>query len=289
MKHIKFSIKRHKISLMLILSFLFCFNKTNGQSSQYKENIEIGVLGGTSYYLGDLNTKHFSELTPMGSLVYRKNIDRRITYKGSALFTSIKADERNSNDTIASDRGLHFNTPIYEISGQLEFNFKPYDPGHPLYKWTPFVYTGLSMLYFNPTAENKNGEWVDLQPLGTEGQGTSAFPERDKYSLVQFAIPMGGGVKIAVNEFFTFMIEYGVKKTFTDYLDDVSTTYPGKNIGAVNPYPIGMSNAAIEMSDPNGTHVLEDQRGDPEKNDWFAFTGITLSFRINNNSMDCDY
>ena len=83
------------------------------------------------------------------------------------MFLNIKSDERDSDDTIALDRGLHFKSPIYEISGQLEFNFLPYQPGNPLYTWTPFIYTGLSIFNFNPKAENQNGEWVNLQELGT--------------------------------------------------------------------------------------------------------------------------
>ena len=56
---------------------------------------------------------------------------------------------------------LHFKSNIYELSGQLEFNFLPYESGNPLYTWTPFVYTGISLFHFNPKAENKNGEWVE--------------------------------------------------------------------------------------------------------------------------------
>ena len=56
------------------------------------------------------------------------------------------------------------------------------------------------------------GECVDLQELGTEGQGTTLFPDRDKYSLIQYAIAMGGGFKIAVNPSFNIILEYGAEK-----------------------------------------------------------------------------
>ena len=68
----------------------------------------------------------------------------------------------------------------------MEFNFLPFQPGNPLYTWTPYVYSGISIFHFNPQAENKNGEWVNLQELGTEGQGTTFFPEKEKYSLIQY-------------------------------------------------------------------------------------------------------
>ena len=127
-----------------------------------------------------------------------------------------------------------------------------------------------------------------MQELGTEGQGTTAFPNRDEYSLIQFAIPMGGGIKIAVSESFNIVLEYGARKTFTDYLDDVSTTFVGSSPGLPSSdYPIEMSVEAQEMSDPLGTHSNQMERGDPDNNDWYSFLGITLSFKLNNNTKGC--
>ena len=274
---------KHRIKSLFIVAFAFSLS-TNAQ--QFKPNTEIGILLGTSYYLGDLNTVHFNQPSPAAGLILRKNIDRRFTYKAEIMYLNIKSDERNSKDTIAKDRGLHFKSPIYEFSGQIEFNFLPYDPGNPLYTWTPFVYTGISLFNFNPKAEyDATGEWLDLQPLGTEGQGTSTTfngGTREKYSLIQYAIAMGSGVKIAVNPSFNIILEYGLRKTFTDYLDDVSTTYPG---GGLN----DMTDQAIYMSDPSESHALDEGRGNPEKKDWYSFAGITLSFKLNNNTKGCDY
>ena len=105
---------------------------------------------------------------------------------------------------------------------------------------------------------------------------------------------MGGGVKIAVNKSFNIILEYGARKTFTDYLDDVSTTFVGSYPTSTDPtypsdYPQEMSNEAELMSDPLGTHKKDDQRGDPNKKDWYSFAGITLSFKLNNNTNGCDY
>ena len=254
-------------------------------NAQYKENTEVGLLGGISYYLGDLNTTHFNNSLPFGGIVIRKNIDRRFSYKAELLYINISADDRDdTNDPIAMDRGLHFRSSIFELSGQIEFNFLPFEAGNALYTWTPFVYTGISFFNFNPQAEDKKGEWLDLQPLGTEGQGFESFPERKKYPLTQLAIPLGGGLKIAVNPSFNIILEYGVRKTFTDYLDDVSTTYPG-NQQFINED----RRASGLMSDPKGNHEIGDQRGNPDKNDWYSFAGITLSFKLNNQTNGCDY
>ena len=274
---------KHRIILLLIATFAFSFST---EAQQFKPNTEVGILLGTSYYLGDLNTTHFNQPLPAAGLIIRKNIDKRFAYKAEVMYLNIQSDERYSEDTIAKNRGLHFKSPIYELSGQVEFNFLPYQPGNPLYTWTPYVYTGISIFHFNPQAENKNGEWVDLQELGTEGQGTTLFPEKEKYSLIQYSIAMGGGFKIAVNPSFNIILEYGVRKTFTDYLDDVSTTFVG---GVGNPYPLDMSQEALAMSDPESTHTRGDQRGNPDKKDWYSFAGITLSFTLNNNTKGCDY
>ena len=82
---------------------------------------------------------------------------------------------------------------------------------------------------------------------------------------------------------FNIILEYGVRKTFTDYLDDVSKTYPQTNGGNI----ADITNASYEMSDPTGTHKLSEDRGDPNKKDWYSFAGITLSFKLNNNTKDC--
>jgi hypothetical protein len=284
------SIQNIKILLILIAFFAF---SCVGKAQQFNPNTEVGVLLGASYYLGDLNTTHFKNALACGGLVIRRNIDRRFSYKAELLYLNIAADDKNNpTDTIAIDRGLHFKSPVYELSGQIEFNFLPYEPGNALYTWTPFVYAGVSLFHFNPQAENPaNGEWVDLQPLGTEGQGTAEYNLKE-YSLTQVAIPMGGGIKIAVNPSFSIILEYGIRKTFTDYLDDVSTTFVGGN---GDPYPVEMSQDAINMSDPRAVldpllaHSKGYHRGDPNKNDWYSFAGITLSFKLNNNTKDCNY
>ena len=292
MKSYILSLQNIKSLLILIVFYAFSFV---GKAQQFTPNTEIGFIGGGSYYLGDLNTTHFKNILPAGGLIVRKNIDRRFSYKAELLYLNLAADDRNNSaDTIAVDRGLHFKSSVYELSGQIEFNFLPYDPGNILYTWTPFVYAGVSLFHFNPQAENKNGEWVDLQELGTEGQGTSTTfngNTRKEYSLTQVAIPMGGGVKIAVTPSFNIILEYGIRKTFTDYLDDVSTTFVGSSPGPSSiDYPTEMSEEAELMSDPTGTHNKLDQRGATNNNkDWYSFAGITLSFKLNNNTKDCDY
>ncbi|MBT5749969.1 MAG: hypothetical protein HOI39_02455, partial [Flavobacteriales bacterium] len=109
---------RNFLILVVFISLGFTAN------AQYKENTEVGFIAGASYYLGDLNTTHFNKSLPFGGIVIRKNIDRRFSYKAELLYLNISADDRNNaTDTIAINRGLHFRSSIFELSGQIEFNF----------------------------------------------------------------------------------------------------------------------------------------------------------------------
>ena len=214
-------------------------------------------------------------------MIVRRNFDRRFAVKGEVSLLSIDGDDRLSDDLIRLNRGLHFRSKIQELSSQIEFNFLPFETGSVLYNWTPYIFSGISIYNFNPQAENSNGQWVDLQPLGTEGQGTTAYPERKKYPRTQIAIPMGAGFKYTLNERLNIMFSFSARKSFTDYLDDVSTTYPG--------IPTEFNAASIEMSDPTYSHNKDEQRGNDLENDWFYFTGIAISFRLNSNKTSCDY
>jgi len=283
----------HKIVAIFLMCFLVAGSTVKAQ--QFKPNTEIGVLLGASYYLGDLNTTHFNQSSAAAGLVIRKNIDKRFAYKAELMFINLRSDERDSDDTIAASRGLHFSNslfqedgngfPLIDLSGQVEFNFLPYDPGNPLYTWTPFVYAGASLFNFNPQGENANGEWVDLQPLGTEGQGTTLPNTDSKYSLIQFAAALGGGVKIAVSNTFNIIFEYSTRKTFTDYLDDVSGNYV-----STTPTEWSDNPDALYFSDPSDrAYPFGKERGNPNKKDWYSFAGVTLSFKLGNKTKGCDF
>jgi len=267
----------------IVLSIIFITSSSINISAQYKPNKEFGVLGGTGYYLGDMNSTHFNNLHVAGGITYRKNFDRRFSFKSSALYTNIYADDANSSDAIKVNRNLSFKSDIIELSGQVEFNFLPYETGNALYSWSPFVFIGAAIYNHNPKAEASDGQWYSLQELGTEGQTTTSFPNRKKYALTQLSMPFGGGIKIGVSENFNIIFEYGLRKAFTDYLDDVSMTYAG--------IPSEFDNITIELSDRSldGPQSAGIARGDETNNDWYSFSGITISFRIQGNTKGCDY
>ena len=251
---------------------------------------EVGPFAGVSYYLGDLNlNKHFFFSKPAGGLVHRYILNSHFAIKNSFLYGTVYADDSKSNNPTQVNRNLHFKSSILDISTVIEFNFLPFDgpegesvrAGSDKYYFTPYVFTGISLFSFNPQA-NYNGIWFDLQPLGTEGQGTIAYLNKKKYSLTQLSIPIGAGIKYDISKKVNFAFEWGIRKTFTDYIDDVSTTY-------ANPVAIStekglvasrLSDQSLDLDTKYGN--VGRQRGNSKNNDFYSFAGAMLTFKLSN-------
>ena len=126
-----------------------------------------------------------------------------------------------------------------------------------------------------------NGSWYELQPLGTEGQGTKAYPGLTPYKLTQFGVPFGIGAKISLSKILCVGLEWGMRKTYTDYLDDVSTTYPDPVLLKAQKGEIAMelSNRSIPVA---GEHPVQAgvQRGNSKTRDWYSFAGLTFTVKI---------
>jgi hypothetical protein len=139
---------------------------------------------------------------------------------------------------------------------------------------------GLGLFHFNPYAYDSVDNKVFLKPLSTEGQGI--YPDKKPYSLWQANIPFGGGVKFAINENLRIGFEIGLRKLFTDYLDDVSTSYPDQNdlLAARGQTAVDFSYRSDEV--PGGDPAFptkQTQRGGAEQKDMYYFTGLNISFR----------
>ncbi|HLG39312.1 MAG TPA: DUF6089 family protein, partial [Chitinophagaceae bacterium] len=150
-------------------------------------------------------------------------------------------------------------------------------------RFTPYIYGGIAVFHFNPWAYDNDGNKTYLQPLSTEGQGLADFPTQKPYKLTQFAIPFGAGFKYALNDNINIGIEFSQRKTFTDYLDDVSSFYvdDGKLLAAKGPKAVEM--AYRGLSNPNasaGYPSHGEQRGTPSEMDWYYFTGINIEMKF---------
>lgn len=243
-------------------------------AAQAQRGWETGGWLGTSAYFGDLNTEF--NLVPglAGGLVGRYNFNDRICVKFSANYGSVRADDADSKISYQQTRNLHFRSNIFEGTSQLEFNFLPYVHGSRDQFYTPYLFAGISVFHFEPQAEYE-GEWVDLRPLGTEGQFKG-----EEYSTFQGAIAYGAGFKIDLSYEWSLNFELSARRLFTDYLDDVSTVYPDFNdLGALH------GQQAVDLSDPSipnaeGIQLGAPgrQRGNSNNNDIYAFFGVGLVY-----------
>ena len=244
---------------------------------------EIGVTGGVSYYFGDLNPSgHFKYYDPAGGIFFRTNIGRRISFRYNFLYAQVQASDADGVTDNQINRNLSFYSDIYEAGVWMEINFRKYQIGKPhrdAFRSTPYLFFGLSYFNMNPKTDY-NGSEVELQPLGTEGQGTSANDRRN-YSLNQICMPVGLGFKFNVGNVMAVAIEYGLRKTFTDYLDDVSGTYASPAILAAesNALTVALADRSFQQELPDGTNTGTN-RGNEFTKDWYAYAGLNVSFKL---------
>jgi hypothetical protein len=234
---------------------------------------ELGVAGGGSFYMGDLNpSKPFLMTRGAFGILYRYNINQRLAVRVHALNGTVACDDKVSKAN--TDRNLNFTSNLTEIGTQFEVNFFDYRLGSEMYKISPYMFGGFSYFRFDPKA-TVGGALISLQPLRTEGQGTT-FTDREPYKLWSFAIPFGLGLKISLSKTVGVGFEWGMRKTFTDYLDDVSKTYY-LDLAGTNPSSAGTPEFA---SDPPLSHNKDMQRGNSHDNDWYSFAIVSLVFKI---------
>ncbi|MCB0477156.1 MAG: outer membrane beta-barrel protein [Crocinitomicaceae bacterium] len=263
----------------MIIVFLLA-GKSFSQKHNFGSKSELGVMGGVMYYVGDLNPyHHFRDFEAGLGLIYKYNITAHFAFRLTGLYGKLTGDDSKSTASeFRRNRNLHFRSNILEIGAGFEINFFKYrlqDFKHPI---SPYLIFQVAYFHMNPQA-SRNGNWTDLQPLGTEGQGSSQGGKR--YSLHQIAFPIGLGLKFNIARGISLGVEYTFRFTFTDYLDDVSKNYVDPDIlGAENgPDASYFSDRSLTKSGPGGVNTGS-QRGDQATKDWYGFLGATLTFRL---------
>ncbi len=302
-----------KKSASIIVFFLLVVPVlTFGQKGQKAPpSLDFGLYLGASNYMGEFTDgymPYWALTKPAGGLVARYNYGPYLTFKGTALYGMIEGTDKNfSSDPYRRRRNLSFKSDIVEFSVQAEWNIIGYENTRTSYAWTPYLFVGVSVFRFNPKAQfhyvagphdptlaSQNGDWIELQPLGTEGQETTKFNDKRRYSLTQVSIPLGFGAKWQLNDHWAFGIDFGLRKTFTDYLDDVSSIYVDDIIvgGASGPMAKAMKDRSRELpeysNDPTYTGFENDSpRGNPKTKDWYMIGGITITYRILGGKQPC--
>lgn len=248
------------------------------QQRDFLSRSELLLAGGGMTYLGDLNGQSvFGEANMAGSVGLRTRLDNRWSLRAMLSYGTIEV----SHDCL-EQRNLSFRSRLFEAAMVAEFDFRPYGPGATESPWTPYLFGGLGFFHFNPMAQyvapDGNVTWVELQPLHTEGQGTSLYPERRPYALMQLSMPFGLGVRLRLGKHVSMALEYGFRETWTDYLDDVSTTYVGTDLLWAE---VSDGVLAAQMADrsavPNAAGI---KRGDDSLDDWYSFFNLSMGVHL---------
>jgi hypothetical protein len=270
--------------------------------------IEIGLGIGPSFFLGDVGGNHGKGTTfikdvnlPMTKLMKGAYVNfypaEWIGFRLAANVGEIEGyDSLSASDKDAYERkkrNLGFRSNIEEAYIAMEIYptvfFEQYDGLE--HKLRPYGLIGFGMFHFNPKAQyiepNGTKTWVELQPLHLEGQGFPEFPDRKNYSLTQDELVMGFGFKYYLRENIYVGFEILHRKTFTDYVDDVSTKY-------IDPHYYDMylspSQAVIakqmayreKFLNPSVNRpYINYQRGDPKQNDAYFSGLLRFGLRLN--------
>lgn len=272
---------------IVILFFSSLFALPMFAQRKHKKSVELGVFLGGSYYIGDLNPiRHFDQFTkPAGGLVCRYNFNPRLAARANFLLGRVEAHDEFSPFTGQQQRNLSFQSSITEFSTQLEFNFLNYEIGDEKAKFSPYLFGGIAGFSFEPEGQYYD-EWVSLKPLATEGQGLPGSTAKS-YKLFQISLPFGVGVKINVAKNMSLGLEWGMRKTFTDYLDDVSTRYYDPKKLEANKGTLSVAMADQSKGVDAGYNNIGRQRGNPTTKDWYSFAGAVLTIRLKGKREEC--
>ncbi len=269
----------YKCSFLLFLSFL-CIQSITAQS------YDLRGYFGVSYYLGDLAPySHFLSYAEGHAAVGISagiKLDKVLTIHGRFTRAYLSGDDKNSAGSDRQNRNLNFVSPLYEYGLFADINISTLIPHFDKYGINVYLTNGIALFKFNPQAYY-DGQLIALQPLGTEGQGVPEFNKAKPYGLLQIALITGLGFDFAVNETLNFGLELAPRKTFTDYLDDVSGSYINFD-EQLDVQGSLTANLANRTGEKNGgvpkQFITGSQRGDSTDDDWYLLTSIYMSYRF---------
>jgi hypothetical protein len=272
-----------RLTAVFLVAIFFFTTNIYAQEPVVQEG-EFGVGIGAGHYFGDLNTRaRLNRPKIAAGIFFRKNFGNYIAARIVANYAQLGySDIYNTQNEYMLRRNLSFNTNVWELSLRGDFNFFRFLPGDPEFNFTPYVSLGVGVFSYDPYAYLQ-GQKYFLRPLGTEGQGSSLYPDRKPYSSMAICFPVGVGIKYAFNERFNIGLEITHRFTTTDYLDDVSKTYVDPAV--FPPLPDGSPSPALLLSDRSyelGTPIgiKGRQRGVETNKDQFITAMIYFSFNL---------
>jgi hypothetical protein len=237
--------------------------------------IDIGLNLGASFYSGDISSSDVREIIqttkPAVGIFCRLANSRKFSTRFNLNYAQVFGDDEKIGNN--PTRRLAFQTNIVEFNVVGEWHAIRIRHTENSASF-PYLYGGVGVYHFNPKRE-VNGELIELQPLGTEGQGLPGYEPR--YNRTQFNIPLGMGMKF-VNGNFTFGFEAGWRYLFTDHLDDVS----GAEVNHRDIFN-GNGSLAAQLSSPElggEEGINRSYRRGSELDDWYYIMNITLSYNF---------
>jgi len=294
-----------------VLVFLSTCLASFGQFTESTSSWEAGIFIGPTNFLGDLGGKYGKGTTflkdhniQMTKLMFGAYVayhpNEWLGLRLGANFGTIEGDDavikpKGSYEEARMIRNSNFQSKIQEVILVAEFYptvFFEYEPSDVYHKLRPYGVIGVGGFHFNPQGTDPaNGNWVALKPLRTEGQGMAEYPDRPEYSLTQLNIPMGLGLKYFASETFSVSLEILHRKTFTDYIDDVSTNYIDPAL-FYNYMPLAQADLAARMANKSASNPLNSgvtfgpgqKRGTPTNNDAYFSFGVKLGITLGANS-----
>ncbi len=265
--------KRITFNILLLVSVL----------TSYAQSWELGLMAGGSNYHGDLAYNIVPRETNFsGGGFFKYNFNEFWSLRPTLSYMQISGSDQNFEEYHL--RNLSFRNNIYEVGTIFEFNFKPFSASTIHESTSFYAMMGLAGFLHKPEAE-LNGVWYDLH-----AQNTEQLSADDRYKLFQISVPFGVGIKHAVTKNLVVGFEAGWRRTFTDYLDDVSTVYPDLR-DPDNPISLTgrqLTDRSWEVSESGGILSQQgDMRGDPNLKDWYFQTAFTISYRFT--PIQCPY
>jgi len=243
----------------------------------------VGVSLGATNYKGDLDDNFALKFTKpglgfMGGYKFTPHLSARLAFNQGWIGAS---DAQAARDIPRRRRNLSFRSPLTEVSLNLVYEFFANDRKFKYRpQYTPYLFGGVAVFAFNPQAKLGN-DWYNLQPLGTEGQFLANCADcPDPYNLVQVSFPFGAGIRFKIGDKIDLNVELGLRKTLTDYLDDVSGNYAD-----VDELREQMGVEAALLSDridravyPQGGEFWNGIRGDNTQDDWYIISQVSATY-----------
>lgn len=272
-------IMKFKLLALVVFVSLTTLVNAQDQHNEYVQKGEFGVTLGVAHYFGDLNTRAaINRPKPAIGAFFRKQFGNYVGVRLSAHYAQLGYSDTYSKNEYQKTRNLSFNTNIWEIALQGDFNFFKFIPDDPDYAFTPYVTLGVGVFTYDPYAFT-NGEKEFLRPLGTEGQLVQ-YMGRKPYNTMAIAIPLGVGIKYNLSEKINFSFEVAHRFTSTDYLDDVSTTYAGEQNFTNASVAKLLQDRSVEITPLTPLGLEGRQRGWSKQRDQYIIAEIGFTYNI---------